>query len=374
MLMSRNLQHHRNFFLVAGTLIISCFAFTTAAQTADTDVLAAGDPPLTSGMAGKVIGLLQWSLDIQFTEAQGTEIIREMMSYWKSGNRSQIQNITEIAKVADGILNSSPGERARAKTVISSELVKSLERDQSDRLSQMVLTAYRSTHKNRQLTDQSLGGRVASDGFTGIYVGTRNFASSINSVQMDYVTFLPGGNVYWTLPAEGLLSFDPNTAKRAHPDEWGAYQISGNTIRVTLGPRKLIYVFTKEAGSLKLQPHSGGSAVRTYSRLSTADGLTLSGSYRRFEGDPAITFSPDGTFRDEGIFRNFGTMARPDGSVYQADGRGGTGTYAVGQNTLELKYRDGRVKRVAFTALPEAVAANPVKSFRINYEVFTLSY
>jgi hypothetical protein len=42
-------------------------------------------------MAGKVIGLLQWSLDIQFTEAQGTEIIREMMSYWKSGNRSQIQ-------------------------------------------------------------------------------------------------------------------------------------------------------------------------------------------------------------------------------------------------------------------------------------------
>lgn len=191
----------------------------------------------------------------------------------------------------------------------------------------------------------------------------------MSSVQLDYVTFLPGGHVYWTLPAEGLLCFEARVAQRVHPDEWGTYEVVGREIRVSVGSG-LRYVFVKEGNQLKLQPHSGSSSVRTYSPLATADGLKLHGRYRRSAMEPVITFSKDGSFRDEGIFRNFGTIGRADGTTYQDDGSGGTGTYLIGQNTLELGYADGRVKRFAFTVLPADLLQQPVTNFRINYETF----
>ena len=50
----------------------------------------------------------------------------------------------------------------------------------------------------------------------------------------------------------------------------------------------------------------------------------------------------------------------------------GSGTYLIEQNTLELRYSDGRVKRFALTILPDRMSDRPVRSFRINYEVFRL--
>jgi hypothetical protein len=338
-------------------------------------VLVKGNPPLTEGMMVKVIALLQWSLDVRFTNEQGAEIAKGIMSYWQENKRSEIESMTEIMNVADGLMKASEAERAKAKEIIRANLLKSLEADTGDRLSRVVLEAYRSA---RQSTTVDAGrssltgsGRTGNDGLPGIYVGTRNFASSINTVQLDYVTFLPGGSVLWSLPAEGLRNFDARTAQRTYPDEWGTYKVAGNEIHVSIGSG-LKYIFQIDGGQLKLQPHSGSSSVRTYSRLATGDGIKLNGAYRRSESEPSIVFYEDGRFRDEGFMRNFGTMGRPDGSTYQSDGRGGSGTYLIGQNTLELRYSDGRVQRFAFTALPTDVARHPVRSFRLNYETMVL--
>ena len=101
----------------------------------------------------------------------------------------------------------------------------------------------------------------------------------------------------------------------------------------------------------------------------SADGLRLEGNYRRDPSEPTITFTRDGSFRDGGIFRYFGTMQRPNGTVYQDDGVGGTGTYLIEQNTLELRYSDGRIKRFPFIAFPENLAKKPaIDSFILRYE------
>lgn len=52
-------------------------------------------------------------------------------------------------------------------------------------------------------------------------------------------------------------------------------------------------------------------------------------------------------------------LERPDGTVYRDDGVGGSGTYLIEQNTLELRYSDGRIKRFPFIAFPENLAKKP---------------
>ena len=107
----------------------------------------------------------------------------------------------------------------------------------------------------------------------------------------------------------------------------------------------------------------------TFRPVPNADGLKLEGNYRRGESEPTITFTVDGRFRDGGIFRHFGTLVRPDGSFYQDDGIPGSGTYTIEQNTLELRYSDGRVKRHPFIAFPENLAKKPaVDSFILRRE------
>jgi hypothetical protein len=329
-------------------------------------------------MVAKTLILLDWSLDIRLSDEQKMQIAQAVIGYWKTNNRAEINNTLEAVKVVDGLRQASPAERDKAKEIIQAEMLKGLRSDTNDEISQIVLKVFEATHSrslsgppriNDSATAMKSNQRVGLDGFTGIYVGTRNFSSSMSSVQLDYVTFLPSGHVYWTLPAEGLLYFEPRVAQRVHPDEWGTYEVVGREIRVSVG-NGLRYVFVKEGNQLKLQPHPGSSSVRTYSPLATGDGLKLQGRYRRSATEPAITFSKDGGFRDDGIFRNFGTIGRADGTTYQDDGRAGAGTYLIEQNTLELRYSDGRVKRLAFTALPADLLQQPVKSFRINYETF----
>ena len=371
------MAHHlkgRRRWLVAITAVCVMWAGGSVICAQNNDrVLVPGNPPLTEDMAGKVIAVLQWSLDLRFTKEQSIEIIQEVMSYWQQNKRSEMDSMVEIVRVADGILKAGEAERAKAKEIIRADLLKSLEEDTSDRLSRMVLQAYKADHAAGNTGSGAMPGvrRTGSDALSGIYVGTRNFASSINTVQLDYVTLLPDGQVLWSLPVEGLRNFDARLAQRTYPDEWGSYKIAGNQIHVTVGGN-LRYTFLIDGGQLKLQPHEGSSSVRTYSRVATGDGIKLNGTYSRSESEPSIIFYENGQFRDEGFMRNFGTMGRPDGSTYQADGRGGTGAYLLQQNTLELRYSDGRVKRFAFTVLPSNVAQRPLPSFKLNYETMSL--
>jgi hypothetical protein len=350
-------------------------------------IIVQGNPPLTESMVAKTIILLEWSLDIELSDEQKMEIIQDAINDWKTNNQEAMNTVVEIANLVDNLRKASAEDRNKAKDIIQADILKGLRADQNDKVSQMVLQAYEVAHSgsSKSIPQTSSGlttapknpRSIGADGFSGIYVGIYNPPPgvAINSVQEAFVTFLPDGHVYWTLPPEGLLYFDPQVAQRAYPDDWGTYKIVGNQIQITLGRNNLRRVFVREGNKLKLQDYESqyrAALTYTYSPLATGDGLKLEGTYKRWAEAPGITFSKDGRFSDEGAFRNFGTIGRPDGTTYQDDGRGGSGTYLIEQNTLELSYSDGRVKRFAFTALPAILAQQPVKSFRINYEIFNL--
>ena len=96
--------------------------------------------------------------------------------------------------------------------------------------------------------------------------------------------------------------------------------------------------------------------------------MQLDGNYRRHETEPTITFTKEGRFTERGIFRFFGTIGRLDGTTYMDDGVSGSGNYIIQQNTLELRYSDGRIKRFAFVAFPENLIKKPAVESFLLYE------
>lgn len=345
-------------------------------------VIVQGNPPLTESMIAKIIILLEWSLDIKFSEEQKIEIIQDAINNWKTNNQEAIKAVVEISNLVDDIRKVSAEDRNKAKVIIKADILKGLHTDRNDKVSQMVLQVYQNTHSaNSETVSPSTSVsttstksklRVGADGFTGIYRLVRPRALDLNNsvyqhgFQVEYITFLPDGHVFWRLPSEGLLYFDAAVAQKAYPDDWGTYEIKNGEIHVWRGPGKKLYIITQSGERLNNPPSLGKGSFRP---VPAADGLKLDGKYRRYENDSFITFTKDGSFRDEGAFRNFGDMARPNRTIYQDDGRGGSGTYLIEQNTLELRYSDGRFKRFPFIAFPENLAKKPSLDSFILFQI-----
>lgn len=342
-----------------------------AVYSQEDKVIAQGNPPLTQLMVGKVIVLLDWALELQLAPEKELQIKQILIQTWQKNDREDIQGALEIIKIYEQIAQMSEKERNNARGNLKTILLQSIREDPNDELSRMLASAYQaknSTSKaqanNPAASTAKNKNRVGADGFTGLYRLAR--PSSINSsgISIGYIVFFPKGNVFWRLPTEGLLYFDPAVAQKAYPNDWGTYEINGGEIRVLRGPERREYVLTINGERINNPKSLGGGSFRP---VPASDGLKLDGAYRLSESHPSITFTENGNFKDEGFYPvSDGT--RPDGTFYKRDTRGGSGTYLIEQNTLELRYSDGRVKRFPFIAFPENLAKAPaVDSFIIFY-------
>ena len=341
-------------------------------------ILVKGNPSLTQLMVGKTIVLMDWVLGLDVDRGREMEIRRILIDTWRNGKGEDIRGVLAVIDAYEKVFRMTETERSAERGRLREFFLQSLRAEQDDKLSKLLIAAYDAAQgQGRQIAQPSskagaTGKRIGSDGFTGIHRMIRSQPLNINNsgyepgYTVEYITFLPNGYVYWTLPPEGLLDFDPAVAKRAHPDDWGTYTTKNGDVHVLRGPQKFPYVLTQNGDRLNNPPSLGKG---TFRHVPPADGLRIEGSYRRSESEPSIIFTSDGRFRDEGIFRNFGTAQRPDGSVYHDDGRGGSGTYLIDQYTLELRYSDGRMRRSPFIIFPENLAKKPaVDSFILRWE------
>ena len=160
-------------------------------------------------------------------------------------------------------------------------------------------------------------------------------------------------------------------AQRARPNDWGTYEIKDGTVNILRGPGKRRYELPRDGENLQNPPALGKGIFR---RMPPSEGLRLEETYRQNETGPSITFSMSGRFDDAGAFRYSG-YTRLDGTSYVDDGVGGAGAYLIEQNTLELRYSDGRVKRFAFLTDSSSLAKEPaVDYFSINWNVIMKRY
>lgn len=355
-----------------------CFLLAQPAYSQENSILVQGKPPLTQLMVGKTIVFLDWVLDLKLNKEQEIQIQQVVENAWRNKNTAQIKSTLEVIDIYEQVVKLNETERNSVKTKLQPVLLQNLQKEPQDELSKIIASAYRSSRsgettvekKNSPANTTSTNKnnlRVGGDGVTGLYRMMRPKALNIISTMpesgyyIEHIVFFPDGKLYRFLPPEGLMYFDYALACRTHPADCGTYEMNNGEIYVYLGPEKKKYIFTRSGEKINNAPELGKGSFRS---IPTADGLKLEGKYRRYETEPTITFTKDGRFTDGGAFKNFGTIGRLDGSSYMDDGMGGSGTYLIEQNTLELKYSDGRIKRFVFEAFPENLEKKPaVESF-----------
>jgi uncharacterized protein (DUF2141 family) len=213
-------------------------------------------------------------------------------------------------------------------------------------------------------------------GLSGIYHGvTRNVVapgagSSVASgitwtPGRDWMTFFPDGRVFLALPPTGVShGFDWAVQCTRHETWCATYTVEGErvTIRWRTGETR---VLTRRDGMLWTQDRLN------YLHLPSLDGLRLEGRFGVPWKDyvPArIAFTRDGQFVEEGLLDGVSW----DGSDYSDAARAiravprGAGTYEIRNNTLSLRYRDGRVVHVNMYIFPEELAKRQPEEIYIN--------
>jgi hypothetical protein len=217
------------------------------------------------------------------------------------------------------------------------------------------------------------GGRSrARSGLDGLYVGTESSQRFNPQTQYyDYVTrqvyylFLPDGHVYYGLPKGGSLDdFDFARAQQADPQNCGSFRVSGGKLhfdwpRESAGSRAQDVDFSGDGDSVRL----GKTVLK---RVDAADGLRLDGTYSRYSftnlsggggvssggvaGQSTFVFRRDGTFSQQGFVGFSGSNG--SGGAATSEESGGSGTYSISGNTLEVTYADGRRGRFTFFVYP----------------------
>lgn len=196
-------------------------------------------------------------------------------------------------------------------------------------------------------------GRFRGEGVVGVWMGLVSPGFGRYTPEPRWVTFFDDGQVFTDLPDEGLSAFDraASRASAGRAPYWGTYRFaSGEGEIAKPGVRVKTRIRAVKPGEIQLDSDH-------FYRCADVNGLKMEGAWtswsdpndpaldRRPVGDrPIIRFTRTGAFQDEGIFRSVLRSSAPG-----ANGAGGSGRYEIRDFTLELRYDDGRVQRVAFS-------------------------
>lgn len=207
-----------------------------------------------------------------------------------------------------------------------------------------------------QFTDHdvpALGtGSTKGPGIVGVWQGISlsvGVPSSTQQLGVRYKVFSPifltNGQAYFgpKFPTEGLDGVNTRIPPELYRRDWGTYTFSNGR-----GVLKMPYAeipMRVEGTTLVI---TANQTDHKFGRLNSVDGARFNGTYTMSEAYgkiPAITFSSDGRFVDNGavkiLYHEYIDCINPAVT-------GGSGTYEVKDYTVTFNYSDGRKIKIAF--------------------------
>ena len=165
-------------------------------------------------------------------------------------------------------------------------------------------------------------------------------------MKVGYLCFSSDGLVYTGTPAGGPVEVfaNPNDSPN-----YGRYTLDGDSFTIVWNHDTFLNQRLTQKGR---RLESGGVEVNddAYHALPSCDGLTLDGTYawKWGGGESVVRFTRDGRFTERGLRETVSDddRAHPDWPKMPA---GGSGTYSIRQNTLEVVYDGGPTRRIFFS-------------------------
>lgn len=183
---------------------------------------------------------------------------------------------------------------------------------------------------------------LKGDGIVGVWTGL-SMGTSGSTGRMEWkgttAAFYTGGLALFTpkLPASAFDGMNPWVQREQARRLWGTWTFEGGR-----GVLKMPYAeipIVQDGQDLIL---TTGKTEHRYRRAREVDGARIDGTYGLLEHNgkvPAITFTEDGGFSDDGAVK---VLEHGGYQTYSTGDKPGKGTYEVKNWTLLLHYADGR--------------------------------
>jgi hypothetical protein len=145
---------HNNIFnnlvgFLLGAVIIFCLSATSNAQN---KTIADRNPPLTSSMVERYIGLLEWSLDFQFSGKERAEIEKQIVKYWQTQDEKNIKGIVGSLSFEKSLSSVSQEKKNELQPQVKQKILETMENDRDEPLISLLLAIYK---KNKNVNAEA---------------------------------------------------------------------------------------------------------------------------------------------------------------------------------------------------------------------------
>lgn len=126
--------------LLLFTIFASVFAVNNFGQNR---VLADGNPPLTDQMVERFIGLMEWSLDVQFSDSDRSKVEKQLIKYWQTNDEKEIKSVLNILNFEKNLANASEAKKREIQPQLKQQLLEAMEKDSNEPLNAILLAIYK---------------------------------------------------------------------------------------------------------------------------------------------------------------------------------------------------------------------------------------
>lgn len=228
-----------------------------AQQKNEDEVLAQGNPPLTSSLVDRTVEFFEYVFDTKFTKSQRTVFTLKVFNIWQSKDQKEIDQFVQAQKVWDQISSMSETQRIEARPQIQSALLKFLANEPPGSFGHYLLSIHTDSHPanagqrptNPQPIDarpnvstrvpaELVGEWIARQGSGSSYYNPSTGSSSPPNATIDSYKFFSDGTYEHAMLMQSSLY---NCSTTIVGREVGPVTVQGSEFTITPRPGTLDY-------------------------------------------------------------------------------------------------------------------------------------
>ncbi len=110
-------------------------------------VLVAGDPPLTEEMIGRFAEYFEWAFDVQLTNDQVSVLRKYSADIWKKQSKSDMDAIVNVVQLQIELSKADPKQLAVVRANYEPQVLEAMRQQPNEPMAAWALAVYESSHK-----------------------------------------------------------------------------------------------------------------------------------------------------------------------------------------------------------------------------------